>query len=176
MRSDPVLRAAWFIHDIRQRAVNFNCLSSVGIINAFPGSVNTIPEKVVFSLDLRSRDDSTLDKLEMQLQKDSEWKVSPMKFGLNFDPKKPEIYRTEEQMIQQISDQHCRVEWQTDSISHAVKFDESCIQCVKDSVKDSFGDATPLAGVSERMVSGAGAYLNLCFYPSLLLGLSTIEI
>ena len=164
MRADPVLTAARFINTARERAVKLNCLASVGIISAFPGSVNTVPEKVVFSLDLRSRDEKSLELLELELHEEQKCR-SPFANAWLFDPKDPTKYSLQLKDEESLGER-CRVEWQTDSISHAVKFDESCIQCVEDSVKASFGHESTL-DISERMVSGAGASLTFHSYLNL---------
>ena len=164
MRSDPMLSAARFINAARGKAVKHNSLASVGIISAFPGSVNTIPEKVMFSLDLRSRDEKLLKQLEAVLRSGEDWRPY---FETSCMIKNSGDYHLEVENRKSILGDRCYVDWQVDSISHAVKFDESCIQCVEDSVKASFGGESTLTDVSERMVSGAGA--SLMFSTSLVL-------
>ena len=155
MRSDPVVAAACIIRDARKKAFELDCLASTGMINAFPGSVNTIPEKVVFSLDLRSRDVQKLEKLEQILQHDHDWTrvygSTSMLESINQETKAMEKKL-------KIKDGHCLVEWRTDSVSDAVKFDESCIECVENSIKNFIGTKSTLEDVSERMTSGAGSF------------------
>ena len=163
MRSDPAIAAANIINFARRRALALKCLASTGIITAFPGSVNTIPEKVVFSLDLRSRDVQSLRNLELALQQDVNWNQEKQQRKGRFSVSRLQSSEKEEkarEMEAKLVSGHCLVEWQTDSVSDAVKFDESCIKCVEDSVRSSFGAESTLEDVSERMTSGAGSFLT----------------
>ena len=137
-RSDALLAAAKFVLAAHRAAVKHRCLASVGILNVSPGSVNTIPGTVRFSLDIRSKDDQRLIDLELQLKDDFEKivngeAVDDLNSGSSFG--KP-----------------CSVEWRQDSHSSAISFNEDCIQCVEQSAADTLGGQTELL----TMISGAG--------------------
>ena len=51
-------------------AEQLSALASTGVMTVLPGSVNTIPGLVRFSLDIRASKDSTVDTLEDQLRQE----------------------------------------------------------------------------------------------------------
>jgi hydantoinase/carbamoylase family amidase len=70
-RADALLAAARAIVDVRalSEEVGKGALASVGIIEAKPGSVNTVPGYVRMSLDLRCPNEQTLDELEAKVMR-----------------------------------------------------------------------------------------------------------
>ena len=62
MRRDPLVVAAKAIGAINKIAIEHGVLATVGKIEAGPGAVNVIPGKCQFSLDIRSGDDSLLER------------------------------------------------------------------------------------------------------------------
>lgn len=71
-RSDAMLTAAKMILHSHRLATRHSCLASTGVLNLTPGSTNTVPGMVRFSLDIRASEDSRLMKLENQLKADFE--------------------------------------------------------------------------------------------------------
>ncbi|KAI9738509.1 MAG: hypothetical protein M1818_005406 [Claussenomyces sp. TS43310] len=139
-RSDAMLTAAKLILHSHNKAAELDCLASTGILNLRPGSTNTVPGFVQFSLDLRSGDDETLDKLEEGLMDDFTRIAAGHDVGsLN---------------SQGVKGKGCTVDWRQDSVSPATFFDEDCIQCVESSAKAILG--TNAEALVQRMTSGAG--------------------
>jgi metal-dependent amidase/aminoacylase/carboxypeptidase family protein len=116
------------------------CLASTGILTLRPGSTNTVPGWVQFSLDIRSKEDAIVSKLEESLREDFERIASGMDIGgVN---------------AQGTKGRGCSVEWQFDTDSPATKFHEDCIKCVEASARDMLG--TNAGSQVQRMTSGAG--------------------
>lgn len=67
-RSDAMLTAAKLILHSHNKATELGCLASTGILTLKPGSTNTVPGWVQFSLDIRSKEDALLLKLEEALR------------------------------------------------------------------------------------------------------------
>lgn len=139
-RSDAMLTAAKMILHSHRLATKHSCLASTGILTLSPGSTNTVPGTVRFSLDIRGAEDDRLMGLENQLKTD-------------FD----RIARNE--AVDGLNEggtlgRGCTVEWVLDAPSKAVKFDKDCIRCVEDSAKELFGDEHE--NLTQTMISGAG--------------------
>ncbi|KAB5523071.1 hypothetical protein GE09DRAFT_1258058 [Coniochaeta sp. 2T2.1] len=125
-RADALLLAARLITRSHDVAVAHSALASTGILTLEPGSVNTIPGRVRFSLDIRAPADDTVETVEATLKHDFAELASP-------NPK-------------------LSVKWQTDSVSPAVNFHEDCIAAVRASAEAVTGGK----GLVRDMVSGAG--------------------
>lgn len=67
-RSDALLTACRLIIHSHSAAISMNSLASTGILNLKPGSTNTVPGFVSFSLDIRSSSDKKLALLEEKLR------------------------------------------------------------------------------------------------------------
>lgn len=67
-RSDAMLTAAKLILHSHNKATEMGCLASTGILTLKPGSTNTVPGFVQFSLDIRCTEDSKLRELEEVLK------------------------------------------------------------------------------------------------------------
>jgi hydantoinase/carbamoylase family amidase len=137
-RSDAMLTAAKLILHSHNKATEMGCLASTGILTLQPGSTNTVPGQVQFSLDLRTGDDAALLRLEEILKKDF------VKIAAD------EIVGTLN--TEGTRGRGCTVDWKTDFASHAISFHEDCIQCIEASAKDLLGSDE----LHQRMVSGAG--------------------
>jgi acetylornithine deacetylase/succinyl-diaminopimelate desuccinylase-like protein len=109
--------------------------TATGIVTVEPGSVNTIPGRVKFSLDIRAPTDSILDGLEKHLRCDFDDAI----FEAN-------ATRTE-RMAAKLS-----VTWHKESDSPAINFDDKCISAVGESAADILGDS----GLARDMISSAG--------------------
>ncbi|KAE8452813.1 hypothetical protein EG329_013085 [Mollisiaceae sp. DMI_Dod_QoI] len=139
-RSDAMLTAAKLILHSHNKASELGCLASTGILTLKPGSTNTVPGFVQFSLDIRSREDSRLLRLDEALKEDfSKIADGEDTSGLNALGTKG---------------RGCAVEWQLDTDSPATKFHEDCIKCVEASAADMLG--TNFGTQLQRMTSGAG--------------------
>ncbi|KAH8585774.1 hypothetical protein B0O99DRAFT_530042 [Bisporella sp. PMI_857] len=143
-RSDALLTAARMISHSHVLASEFESLASTGVLTLKPGSTNTVPGEVKFSLDIRSGSDSQLERLENKLKEDFEIIAK--------DELLPGTTRTG------VKGRGCSIEWQLDSTSTATTFNETCIQCLSDSAKDAAAEASVAAEdfLKEGMISGAG--------------------
>jgi hydantoinase/carbamoylase family amidase len=139
-RSDAMLTAAKLILHSHNKASQMGCLASTGILTLKPGSTNTVPGFVQFSLDIRSKEDVKLLELE-QVLKDEFTKIAAGEDvgGLNTMGTKG---------------RGCDVSWQLDTDSPATKFHEDCVKCVEASAKDMLG--ANAGNQVQRMTSGAG--------------------
>ena len=125
-RADALLLAARLITRSHDVAAKHSALASTGILTLSPGSVNTIPGHVRFSLDIRAPADSTVDAVEAELRQDfASLASSNPKLG---------------------------VEWRTDSVSPAVNFHPDCIAAVSAAAESVTGSPD----LVRDMVSGAG--------------------
>lgn len=139
-RSDAMLTAAKLILHSHNKASELGCLASTGILTLKPGSTNTVPGFVQFSLDIRSKEDARLARLEAALKEAFSKIASGGEIGgLNALGTKG---------------RGCTVDWQLDSDSPATKFHEDCIKCVELSAADMLG--TNATQQVQRMTSGAG--------------------
>lgn len=116
-------------------------LSSTGILTLKPGSINTIPGSVNFSLDLRSSSDKIAQELEDDLRSTfpSLATGESAAGGINEDC---------------VKGLPVDVKWRTDFVNPATKFHEDCISCVRASAKSIFG--TEVDKLTKMMTSGAG--------------------
>ncbi|KAI6717069.1 beta-alanine synthase [Diplocarpon mali] len=139
-RSDAMLTAAKLILHSHNRATELGCLASTGILTLKPGSTNTVPGWVQFSLDIRSQEDAVLLKLEQALKFEfAEIAAGKDLGGLNALGTKG---------------RGCTVDWQLDADSPATQFNEDCIKCVEASAADMLG--ANAGRKVQRMTSGAG--------------------
>lgn len=139
-RADALLTASKMIVLSHRIATAHNALASTGIVSLKPGSTNTVPGYVRFSLDIRAPKDETVEVVEKQIKQDFQ-----------------RIAAGED--VSGLSDggtkgRPCSVQWTTDSISPAVRFHNDCIQCVTEASKGLFGSDSER--LTKRMTSGAG--------------------
>lgn len=135
-----MLTAAKLILHSHNKASQMGCLASTGILTLKPGSTNTVPGFVQFSLDIRSKEDAKLLELEQALQGEfAKIAAGEDVGGLNAMGTKG---------------RGCDVSWQLDTDSPATKFHEDCVKCVEASAKDMLG--TNAGHQVQRMTSGAG--------------------
>lgn len=139
-RSDALLTAAKMILHSHRLATKHASLASTGILTLAPGSTNTVPGTVRFSLDVRTAEDTRLRELDAQLKIDFE-----------------RIARGED--VGGLEDggtggRGCGVEWRLDFASRATRFHADCIGCVEESAKSLFADEG--RDLTQRMISGAG--------------------
>ena len=123
----------------RHVAASHSALASTGILTLRPGSVNTVPGTVQFSLDIRAAEDDRLVKLEEDL------KIVFSKIAEGY-PIGEEA--TAEVQVQGLP---CKIDWRSETPSKAVKFHDDCIRCVRETSRELFGDEA-----TQTMTSGAG--------------------
>jgi hydantoinase/carbamoylase family amidase len=129
-RADALQVAAKIIIKTKKVARELDSLASTGILTLKPGSINTIPGWVQFTLDLRSPSDDTLMHLEQTLKTkaDKEALKSPKPVTLD---------------------------WQLDFSSPATNFHPKCITCVEESAT-SILTPEKAPSLMRKMISGAG--------------------
>lgn len=121
-------------------AAKHSALASTGILTLSPGSVNTVPGNVCFSLDVRAPADSTVETVEAELKRD----FALLAKGGNI----PEI----EGETGLATGLPLSVNWTTDFVSPAVLFHQDCIDAVRASAKSVLGSEE----LYRDMTSGAG--------------------
>jgi acetylornithine deacetylase/succinyl-diaminopimelate desuccinylase-like protein len=129
-------------------------LASTGILNLKPGSTNTVPESVRFSLDISAPAD-TVEALEAQIVADFEKIAAGEGVGsLN------------ESVTQ---GRPCSVKITVDGVSSAVRFHPDCIKAVTEAAVSALGiDSGEL---TQEMGSGAGhdtVYTSRCVPTSMI--------
>ncbi|KAJ5730788.1 Peptidase M20 [Penicillium malachiteum] len=136
-RADALYAFAQMMVRAREVAASKGCLASVGIIEVKPGSVNTVPGAVSFSLDIRGPETDLVVEVEKQLRSDFDAIAAAEGTGIG----KP-----------------CRVEWTLDFDSPAVKFHQDCISCVEESAYAVVTDApvSDTKSLVRPIMSGAG--------------------
>lgn len=141
-RADALLAASKMILFSHRAATAEGALASTGILTLKPGSTNTVPGTVQFSLDIRAPQDETVEAVEAACKEAfTKLAAGDDVDGLN-DGCTP-------------SDRHCKVDWRTDSVSPAISFHDDCIECVTNAAKDLFGESEA-EKLTKRMTSGAG--------------------
>ena len=133
-RADALHWAALVISSLRGVAEKHGGLASVGIVRVEPGSVNTVPGHVMFSLDIRHAEDGGVGRIEdevrtllARVQRESKTDGAP---GVT-------------------------AEVEEDFRSEAIRFDAEAVACVAEAGRDVVGLAEG-EGEVRRMTSGAG--------------------
>jgi len=139
-RADALLTASKMILHSHKLATNLNCLASTGILTLEPGSTNTIPGTVKFSLDIRATKDEVVEEMTARIKEDFE-KIARgedvMDSNSNCTPSLP-----------------CSVTITQDFDSPATHFHPDCIATVKDAASAVLGPDSK--NLMQEMVSGAG--------------------
>ncbi|KAJ5544625.1 Peptidase M20 [Penicillium sp. DV-2018c] len=136
-RADALYAFAKMMVRAREVAAAKKCLASVGIVEAKPGSVNTVPGTVSFSLDIRGPETALVAEVEKELRTEFDAIAAAEGAGIG----KP-----------------CRVEWTLEFDSPAVNFHPDCIGCVQQSAEAVVADE-PVADTKSlvrTIMSGAG--------------------
>lgn len=134
-RADALYASATMMVRAREVAQKHGCLASVGIVDIMPGSVNTVPGFVSFSLDIRGPESADVSVVDEELRKEFATLAAEEGKGIG----KP-----------------CKVEWQLDFDSDAIKFHPDCIGCVTDSAKALCADEPNADSLYRTIRSGAG--------------------
>ena len=134
-RMDSMLCAAKLIVVSNRIAKDHNGLATTGILNAIPGSINTMAHTVKFTLDIRHVEDCKLSEIEAKCREEF-----------------TRISTTE-------SEKGCKVSWELLVDSPAVVFHDDCIACVSTSATEAVKEL-PVTAIDGRMcvpmISGAG--------------------
>ncbi|KAF2433069.1 amidase [Tothia fuscella] len=139
-RADAMLTASKMILQSHRIATKHGGLASTGILNLEPGSTNTVPGIVRFSLDIRSGKDEVVEAMEKEVRE----VFAKIARGENVDGLNDGC----------TDGKPCIVDITTDSDSKAVKFHEDCIGCVRDAAGGLFGEKTE--ELTRELASGAG--------------------
>ncbi|KAL2681311.1 hypothetical protein Neosp_008922 [[Neocosmospora] mangrovei] len=123
----------WFKIDVQGRA-----LASTGILNLTPGSTNTIPGHVSFTMDIRAPADETVELVEKEMKRDFDLLAQGTDIDGLLASSTPSLPLS--------------LTWQTDTISTATKFHPDCIQAVRESAESVLGTKDGMIDIS----SGAG--------------------
>lgn len=140
-RADALLMASRMIAHSNRVARKHSALASTGILTLSPGSVNTVPGSVRFSLDVRAPVDETVEAVEAELKRDFE----VLARGGSVEGE-PAGYESSEKPLP------LSVNWTTDFVSPAVLFHKDCISAVRAAAQSVLGDEA----LYRDMRSGAG--------------------
>jgi hydantoinase/carbamoylase family amidase len=139
-RSDALLASTKMILRSHQVATAHKSLASTGLLSLAPGSTNTVPGLVKFSLDLRSSSDETISVMERTLRSEFEQIAQGLEVGaLNAGC---------------TAGLPCKVSWSVDQSAKVAQFDSKCISCIEDSANAMLDPEGP--SLIRRMFSGAG--------------------
>jgi len=146
-RADALLTASKMILASHKIASEHGALASTGILSLRPGSTNTVPGFVQFSLDIRAPLDETVNAVEEGCKSAFSALVAGENFMSINDGCTP-------------SSRSCSVDWRTDFVSPATHFHADCIECVTNAGKDLCGagevQEKNLGSWGKFMTSGAG--------------------
>jgi hydantoinase/carbamoylase family amidase len=139
-RADAMLAASKMILYSHRAATKNGARSSTGILVLEPGSTNTVPGYVRFSLDIRAPADEAVEAVEAECRKAFEAiALGEDVDGLNKDG---------------TDGLPCTVDIKVDSVSPTITFHEDCISCVREASNGLFGAETD--SLTKEMISGAG--------------------
>lgn len=138
-RADALLTASKLMLHSHRAATKAGALASTGILTLQPGSTNTVPGIVRFSLDIRAAKDETVEIVEAECKDAFERIARGEDVGGLQQGCTPGL--------------PCTVDWTTDSVSPAIKFHPDCISCVESAAHDLLGKEKEL---TMPMTSGAG--------------------
>ncbi|KAK8437039.1 N-carbamoyl-L-amino acid hydrolase [Phyllosticta citricarpa] len=139
-RADALLTASKLILHSHRLAARHDALATTGILTLSPGSVNTVPGSVRFSLDIRSPDESRLELLEDTIRQHfAAIALGGDEADFLFD-------------VESVRGLPCEVDIIEDSRSHVLKFDEAAVAAVRKAAER----VDAVAGRIVDMTSGAG--------------------
>ncbi|ONH67502.1 N-carbamoyl-L-amino acid hydrolase [Cyberlindnera fabianii] len=126
MRSDTLLAVAKMIIRVNEIVAEFGGMGSTGTLDLSPGVMNVIPGEVTFGMDFRHTDDVYMQK--------------------QIDEAKSSFQRIAKETGDKIT-----VEFEHIHTQAATHFNETCIQCVRESAFELYGEEA-----TREIVSGAG--------------------
>lgn len=112
-RSDALQASAQIIVASREIAKRLGGLCTTGLLKLQPGSTNTIPGTVEFSLDIRHAQNEGVVSIQEALEKEASRIAS--------------------------KEGNCNFQWTTDTDSKAIDFHPLCIQAVRESAQEAVG-------------------------------------
>lgn len=127
-------------------AAKHSAVASTGILTLSPGSVNTVPGDVRFSLDVRAPADETVEAVEEELKRDFAI-LAGGSSNFSSDPVGTATATTPSTGLP------LSVRWTTDFVSPAVRFHQDCISSVRAAAQSVLGGDDRLY---RDMTSGAG--------------------
>ncbi|KAF2017272.1 amidase [Aaosphaeria arxii CBS 175.79] len=139
-RADALLTASKMILHSHRLATTNNALASTGILTLKPGSTNTVPGEVSFSLDIRAPSDETVARMEQLINTD----FPAIAAG-------EDVLNSNEGMTKGLP---CTVEITRDFSSPATLFHEDCISSVTQAAMSVLGPDSK--NQIMEMTSGAG--------------------
>lgn len=139
-RADALLTASKMILHSHRLASAHSALASTGILNLRPGSTNTVPGDVKFSLDIRAPKDSTVEEVTKLVLQDFP------KIAAGED-----VLGSNENCTLGLP---CSVTITEDFDSPATNFHPDCISTVRSAAKSALGENAE--GLMQEMMSGAG--------------------
>ena len=146
-RADALLTASKMILASHKIAHRHKALASTGILTLKPGSTNTVPGFVRFSLDIRAPGNETVAAVEEECRN----AFDQLANGLNAEGVSDGCATSERK---------CSVQLQMDFDSPATSFHDDCIDCVTQAGKDLCGqdevNGLDFGGWGKYMTSGAG--------------------
>ncbi|KAI7545238.1 amidase [Hortaea werneckii] len=146
-RADALLTTSKMILASHKIAAKHNALASTGILGLKPGSTNTVPGFVQFSLDIRAPQDETVHAVEEECKS----AFSALAAG-------EDVLNINAGCVP--SSRQCSVEWNTDFVSPATHFHKDCINCVTEAGRDLCGSGEvqgkDIGAWGKLMTSGAG--------------------
>lgn len=140
-RADALLMASRMIAHSNRVARKHSALASTGILTLSPGSVNTVPGNVRFSLDVRAPVDETVEAVEAELRRDFD--VLARGGSVEGEPADHDISEKPLPLS---------VNWTSDFVSPAVLFHKDCISAVRAAAQSVLGNEA----LYRDMRSGAG--------------------
>ncbi|ORY11610.1 hypothetical protein BCR34DRAFT_483829 [Clohesyomyces aquaticus] len=141
-RADALLCASKMILHSHRLATTNGCLASTGILNLKPGSTNTVPGSVTFSLDIRAQKDSTVSRMLHHITTDFPLIASGtdvLGSNANCTPGLP-----------------CSVSITEDFSSPATLFHPECISAVTSAASSALAELPNSKNLVMEMTSGAG--------------------
>lgn len=127
MRADPLLLAARLMVSANATAIKHGGCATTGILSLQPGSINTIPNLVEYSLDMRHHDNMVLAGME------------------------EDVRAAAESMVAESHSYSCTVDMNEIFHSPATRFHPDCIAAVRSAAEAAVG-----AKQMRDIVSGAG--------------------
>ncbi|CAN8102750.1 unnamed protein product [Discula destructiva] len=142
-RADALLLASRMITHSNRVAAKHSALASTGVLTLAPGSINTVPGNVRFSLDVRAAANETVEAVEAELKRD----FALLARGESVAGEPADTAAASHQQSLPLS-----MSWTTDFVSPAVLFHEDCISAVRAAAQSVLGDEA----LYRDMTSGAG--------------------
>ncbi|OTA61538.1 amidase [Hypoxylon sp. EC38] len=150
-RADAMLLAARLITHSHRLATAHSAVASTGILTLSPGSTNTIPGHVSFSLDVRAPADATVNAMEADLKRD----FAALAAGEDVDGL----------LVHSTPGRPLNIEWRTDFISPATVFHPDCIAAAVTGSTSLVRDMTSGAG-HDSVYASRRCPTSMIFVPS----------